>query len=105
MMKICLIVLLSALLLAAIPLCAQSNTGELRIKVTDPAGLGVKSSVQLVSEANQIRKTLLTDDAGNLVAIHAVTTRALGNENLGSVLDVGLRIQARAVLSPRRRPR
>src|SRR3984893_8183410 len=68
MMKICLIVLLSALLLAAIPLCAQSNTGELRIKVTDPAGLGVKSSVQLVSEANQIRKTLLTDDAGNLVA-------------------------------------
>jgi len=52
----------------AVQLCAQSNTGELRIKVTDPAGLGVKSSVHLVSEANQIRKTLLTDDAGNVVA-------------------------------------
>src|SRR5579872_1728241 len=52
----------------AVPLCAQSNTGELRIKVTDPAGLGVKSSVQLVSEANQIRTTLLTDDAGNVAA-------------------------------------
>ena len=66
-MKIRLVSLLSALLWV-LPLCAQSNTGELRIKVTDPAGLGVKSSVQLVSEANQIRKTLLTDDAGNLVA-------------------------------------
>jgi len=66
-MKIRLVSLLSAFLWV-LPLCAQSNTGELRIKVTDPAGLGVKSSVQLVSEANQIRKTLLTDDAGNLVA-------------------------------------
>ena len=56
------------LLVWAVPLCAQNNTGELRIKVTDPAGLGVRSSVQLVSEANQIRKTLLTDDAGNLAA-------------------------------------
>jgi outer membrane cobalamin receptor len=63
-MKIRLIVLV----MWAVPLCAQSNTGELRIKVTDPAGLGVKSSVQLVSEANQIRKTLLTDDAGNVAA-------------------------------------
>ena len=54
------------LLLAALPLFAQSNSGELRLRVTDPAGLGVTSSVQLVSEANQIRKTLLTDEAGNL---------------------------------------
>jgi len=67
-MKIRLIFLLSTLVLWVLPLCAQSNTGELRIRVTDPAGLGVKSSVQLISEANQIRKTLLTDDAGNLVA-------------------------------------
>ena len=52
----------------AVPLFAQSNSGELRLKVTDQAGLGVKSSVQLVSEANQVRKALLTDDAGNLVA-------------------------------------
>ena len=54
--------------LCAVPLCAQSDSGELRLKVTDPAGLGVKSSVQLVSEANQVRKTLFTDEAGNLVA-------------------------------------
>ena len=54
--------------LCAVPLCAQSDSGELRLKVTDPAGLGVKSSVQLVSQANQVRKTLFTDEAGNLVA-------------------------------------
>ena len=45
------------LLFWAIPLFAQSNSGELRLKVTDPDGLGVKSSVQLVSEVNQLRKT------------------------------------------------
>ncbi len=41
--------------------------GELRLKVTDPAGLGVKSSVELVSEANHYREAFLTDDAGDLV--------------------------------------
>jgi outer membrane cobalamin receptor len=50
-----------------VPLFAQSNSGELRLRVTDPAGLGVKSSVQLVSEANQVRKILVTDEGGNLI--------------------------------------
>src|SRR5271157_5605412 len=49
------------------PLFAQSNTGELRLKVTDPAGLGLKSSVELISEANHYRQAFLTDDAGDLV--------------------------------------
>jgi outer membrane cobalamin receptor len=53
--------------LCAPPLLAQSNTGELRIRVTDPSGLGVKSAVELVSEANQFQKTLTTDGAGDLV--------------------------------------
>ncbi|MFY9529967.1 MAG: TonB-dependent receptor [Candidatus Acidiferrales bacterium] len=52
----------------ALPLCGQSNSGELRLKITDPAGLGVKSSVELVSEVNQFRQTSATDDAGSLVA-------------------------------------
>src|SRR5579864_4148121 len=50
----------------AVPMCAQSNSGELRLKVTDPDGFGVQSSVQLVSEVNQVRKTLVTDEGGNL---------------------------------------
>ena len=55
-------------LLAAAWLGAQSNTGELRLKVTDPGGLGVQSRVELTSNANQIRRTLQTDDGGNAVA-------------------------------------
>jgi len=49
------------------PLFAQSNVGELHLKVTDPAGLGLKSGVELVSEANHYRQSFLTDDAGDLV--------------------------------------
>ena len=50
------------------PLCGQSNTGELRLKVTDPAGLGVQGAIELVSEANQFRETFRTDEVGDLVA-------------------------------------
>ncbi|HEX3822550.1 MAG TPA: TonB-dependent receptor [Candidatus Sulfotelmatobacter sp.] len=46
----------------------QSNTGEIRLKVTDPSGLGVKAAVNLVSEANDYRNTLTTDDVGSLIA-------------------------------------
>jgi hypothetical protein len=54
----------SAIWLFASVLLAQSNTGELRLTVADPSGLGLKSTVQLVSEANQYRSTLSTDDKG-----------------------------------------
>ena len=56
------------ILLLALPLMAQSNSGELRLKVTDPHGLGVKSTVELVSEANEYHNTFVTDDAGLLIA-------------------------------------
>ena len=36
------------------------------VKVTDPAGLGVKTTVQIVSEANQYHNTLATNDQGLL---------------------------------------
>ncbi len=45
---------------------AQSNNGELRLSVTDPSGLGVKSTVHIVSEANQYRHSFVTDDHGSL---------------------------------------
>ncbi|MGC2108165.1 MAG: TonB-dependent receptor [Candidatus Korobacteraceae bacterium] len=44
----------------------QSDRGELHLTVTDPAGLGVKATVQIVSEANQYRNTLTTSDQGTL---------------------------------------
>jgi hypothetical protein len=52
--------------LCALPLFCQTNSGELRLKVTDPSGLGVKTTVQVISEANQYRNTLATSDQGNL---------------------------------------
>jgi outer membrane cobalamin receptor len=55
-------------LIVAVQLFAQSNAGGLRLKVVDPAGLGLQSSVELVSEANQFRQTYTTDEAGNLAA-------------------------------------
>ncbi len=65
MSKHCYIAALSCLL-CAMPLLSQSNTGELRIKVTDPSGLAVRCSVELISEANQYRNSLATDDRGSL---------------------------------------
>jgi hypothetical protein len=53
-------------LLCSVPLFCQSNSGELRLRVTDPDGLGVKTMVQIVSRANQYRNTLATSDLGNL---------------------------------------
>ena len=53
-------------LLCAVPLFGQSNSGELRLKVTDPSGLGVKTVVHITSEANHYRNALATSDEGNL---------------------------------------
>lgn len=47
-------------------LLGQTNTGELRLRVTDPSGLAVKTSIQIVSEANQYRRLLTTDEEGAL---------------------------------------
>ncbi|HEY6330620.1 MAG TPA: TonB-dependent receptor, partial [Blastocatellia bacterium] len=58
--------LVAFLLLCALPLFGQSNTGELRLKVIDPAGAAVKTTVEVVSQANQYRNSLATDDEGKL---------------------------------------
>ena len=50
----------------AVLVVAQSNRGDLRLTVTDPSGLGVKTSVRLVSEGNQYDKVLTTTDDGRL---------------------------------------
>lgn len=54
------------LLFWALALFAQSNQGELRLKVIDPSGLGVKAPVQITSEANGYRNVLATNDQGEL---------------------------------------
>src|SRR6516162_9367261 len=52
----------------AVPLFSQINTGELRLKVTDPSGRGFKTTVQIVSHANQYRSAISIDEGGNLTA-------------------------------------
>ena len=57
---------IAAAFLWASSVFAQSNTGELRLSVTDPSGLGLKSTVELISQASQYRDTFTTDIQGNL---------------------------------------
>jgi hypothetical protein len=52
--------------LCALPVYCQSNRGELRLKVIDPSGLGVKATLVIVSEANQYRNTLTTTEQGTV---------------------------------------
>ena len=76
--------LILAVLLWAAPILPQSTTGELRLTITDPNGLGLKSSVELVSQGNEYRDTFTTDSQGNLDAkrlpygIYKVQIRANG---------------------------
>ncbi len=52
--------------LSALPTFCQSNSGELRIHVADPAGRGIQVVVHILSEANQYSVNLTTDRQGNL---------------------------------------
>jgi hypothetical protein len=57
-----------ALLLWALPVLAQSTTGELRLTVADSTGSGLKSTVELISQGNDYHQTLTTHDDGSLDA-------------------------------------
>ena len=54
----------SLLCLLPLPALCQVNTGELRLKITDPSGLPAIASVQLTSEGNQYSALLKTDAGG-----------------------------------------
>jgi hypothetical protein len=53
-----------AVLVLAVPLLAQSNTGELRLKVTGPNGQPIKASIDLSSDATQFHRSFSADDSG-----------------------------------------
>jgi hypothetical protein len=86
--------------LFAVPLFGQSNSGGLRLKVVDPTGLGLQTSVELVSEANQFRQSYVTDEAGTLVArnlafgVYRVDVKRSGFALYSSVIEV------RSAISP-----
>ena len=82
------------LLLCASSLLAQSNRGELRLSVTDPSGLGVKATLELVSEANQYSNTLTTAEDGKLNAQrlsygrYTMTVQGQGFAPVSRIIDI-----------------
>ncbi|HEY3836082.1 MAG TPA: TonB-dependent receptor [Bryobacteraceae bacterium] len=56
------------LVFCTIPLLAQTEAGELRVAVTDPTGLPLPASVELVSEANQFRRSYQCGPDGKVTA-------------------------------------
>ncbi len=85
---------LLTLLLWSSMLTAQSNRGELRLKVIDPAGLAVKTSATLVSVANQYRNAFNTDDEGTLdverlpYGIYQLTIEQTGYAPVTETIDI-----------------
>jgi hypothetical protein len=56
------------ILFLALPLLAQSNAGELRVRVTGPDGLPLRAYIELSSDATQFHHSFSTDDSGGLIA-------------------------------------
>jgi hypothetical protein len=59
---------LFAFFLSASALLAQTNTGELRLLVTDPSGAPVPATVTLLSEVNKYDRTFTADSQGRVDA-------------------------------------
>ena len=56
------------LLLTTLPAFSQTNTGELRLTVTDSSGHAVRTEVRLVSDANQYSSAFATGEQGSIDA-------------------------------------
>ena len=67
MKRLLLLFCLAFSLQVPVRLSAQANQGELQLSVLDPAGLGVRVRVGLLSEANQFSKLLTTTADGHLI--------------------------------------
>lgn len=80
--------------LFAIRLMAQANTGELRITVTDASSLPVRTSLELVSEANQFHQHYATDEKGRATAarlpdgVYRIEVAASGFSPVSELVDV-----------------
>jgi hypothetical protein len=94
-----------SLLSFAWPLLAQVNKGELRLKITDPAGLGLKVWGTVSSESNSYHSHFSTDDEGMAVIKNlAYGTYHIHIERRGfsaaqKIVDVGSVLPVEIVLS------
>jgi len=60
--------LLALVILSAVSGFAQHERGAIRLKVRDPQGEPLVATVELVSDANQVRRSFMTHQDGNYVA-------------------------------------
>ncbi len=73
---------------------AQTNTGELRVTVTDTMGLPVPASVDLASEVNQYRRSFDADDQGRVDAkrlpfgLYKVEARKAGFAPVSALVEI-----------------
>jgi hypothetical protein len=86
--------LIALFLLCALPILAQSTTGELRLAVTDPGGAGVKATVDLASEGTQFSQTFVTNQQGEVDAkrlpygIYHLQIQAKGFAEVSEPVDI-----------------
>lgn len=87
-------ILLCTFLAAGALVYAQSNRGELYLTVVDPAGLGVRTTIHLSSEANQYRNSFTTSDQGTLrvqrlsYGLYQLTIEEHGFAPISTTLDI-----------------
>ena len=73
---------------------AQSNTGDLRLKVTDPSGAPIRASVTVASDVNNFRGSSSTDESGSATfkrlayGIYTVTIRRDGFAPFAETVEV-----------------
>src|SRR5277367_3072756 len=82
------------LIVCGLPAPGQSTTGELRLTVTDPAGAGVKATVELASQGTQYSQTFVTNQQGEVDArrlpygIYRLQIQAKGFAEISEPVDV-----------------
>jgi hypothetical protein len=92
------------LLLCVCAAISQVNTGELRLKTTDPSGAGFETFVTLVSQGNQFETVLTTDADGNAViqrlpyGVYSITAEKRGFSSVSNILKVGSSIPIESLI-------
>src|SRR5580765_817810 len=90
------------LLLGALGAEAQRVRGELHIEVHDPQGAAVAPSGELVSEANQFRRTFVTAADGRYIAqdlpfgVYRLSLRADGFAPWSNLVEIRSEVPVRA---------
>ena len=84
---------------------AQRARGELRIEVHDPRGAAIAPSGELVSEANQFRRTFVTATDGHYVAqdlpfgVYRLSLRAEGFAPWSNLIEIRSEVPVRASIT------